>query len=84
MIINEADNLVQDRSSQAAQWTSKTEHILSLRDETLYRSVIDEAGSQYRQKLVFLMTCNTKERLDPAFLRKYRVDLISEFTYQFV
>ncbi|WP_426587095.1 hypothetical protein [Dapis sp. BLCC M229] len=31
-----------------------------------------------------LMTCNTKERLDPAVLRKGRVDLMYEFTYRFV
>ena len=84
LIINEADNLAQDRGTQAAQLTSKTEHILSLLDGTLYRSVIDDAGIQDQQKLVVLMTCNTTERLDPAFLRKGRVDLISEFTHQFV
>lgn len=84
LIINEADNLAQDRAREAAQWTSKTEHILSLLDGTLYKSVISESGIQDQQRLVVLMTCNTTERLDPAFLRKGRVDLISEFTYQFV
>jgi len=84
LIINEADNLAQDRSSKVAQGTNKTEHILSLLDGTLYRSVIDEVGIQDQQRLVVLMTCNTTDRLDPAFLRKGRVDLTDEFTYQFV
>ncbi len=84
IIINEADNLAQDRASLAAQGNSKTEHILSLLDGTLYQSVIEESGIQAQQKLVFLLTCNTTERLDPAVLRKGRVDFIYEFTYKFV
>lgn len=84
IIINEADNLAQNRSTEAAQRNSKTEHILSLLDGTLYQSVIDEAGVQAQQRLVVLMTCNTTERLDPAVLRKGRVDLTYEFTCQFV
>lgn len=84
IIINEADNLAQDRSSGIAQINNKTEHILSLLDGTLYQSVIDESGIHAQQKLVFLMTCNTTERLDPAMLRKGRVDLMYEFTHCFV
>ncbi len=84
IIINEADNLAQDRSTAAASGTNKTEHILSLLDGTLYQSVMDEHGIQFPQKLVVLMTCNTTERLDPAMLRKGRVDFISEFTHKFV
>jgi ATPase family associated with various cellular activities (AAA) len=84
IIINEADNLAQDRSTIAAQRTNKTEHILSLLDGTLYQSVIDEQGIQFQQKLVVLMTCNTTERLDSAMLRKGRVDFICEFTHKFV
>ena len=84
IVINEADNLACDRSTYAAQNNTKTEHILSLLDGTLYQSVIDEAGIQAEQKLVVLMTCNTTQRLDPAVLRKGRVDLIYEFIHQFV
>jgi hypothetical protein len=84
IIINEADNLAQNRASAVAQYSNKTEHILSLLDGTLYQSVIDEAGFQAHQKLVVLMTCNTTERLDPAVLRKGRVDLMYEFTRRFV
>ena len=84
IIINEADNLAQNRASIAAQSNSKTEHILSLLDGTLYQSVIDEAGIQAQQRLVVLMTCNTIERLDPAVLRKGRVDLTCEFNHRFV
>lgn len=84
IIINEADNLAQNRASAVAQYSNKTEHILSLLDGTLYQSVIDEAGFQSHQKLVVLMTCNTTERLDPAVLRKGRVDLMYEFTHRFV
>lgn len=83
IIVNEADNLAQDRSTQAAQSNKKTEHILSLLDGTLYQSVID-TGIQEQQKLVVLLTCNTTERLDPAILRKGRIDLTYEFTCQFV
>ncbi|TAG95138.1 MAG: AAA family ATPase [Oscillatoriales cyanobacterium] len=84
IIINEADNLAQDRSTISAQRSNKTEHILSLLDGTLYQSVIDQDGIQFQQKLVVLMTCNTTERLDSAMLRKGRVDFISEFTHKFV
>ncbi|UKO96763.1 AAA family ATPase [Nostoc sp. UHCC 0870] len=84
IIINEADNLAQNRASEVAQYNNKTEHILSLLDGTLYQSVIDDAGIQIKQRLVVLMTCNTTERLDPAMLRKGRVDLMYEFTQRFV
>lgn len=84
IIINEADNLAQDRASEVAQYSNKTEHILSLLDGTLYQSVIDDSGVQMRQRLVILMTCNTTERLDPAMLRKGRVDLLQKFGHKFV
>ncbi|MEC4894994.1 MAG: AAA family ATPase [Oscillatoria sp. PMC 1051.18] len=84
LIINEADNLAQNRADRIAQQSNKTEHILSLLDGTLYQSVIDDSGIHSQQKLVVLMTCNTMERLDPAVLRKGRVDLTCEFNYRFV
>ncbi len=84
LIINEADNLAQDRASEAAQNNNQTEHILSLLDGTVYQSVIDDSGIQIQQRLVVLMTCNTTDRLDPAMLRKGRVDLIYEFNHKFV
>lgn len=84
MIINEADNLAQDRASEVAQQSTKTERILSLLDGTLHQSVLDPDYLDCRQRLVVLMTCNTTERLDPAVLRKGRVDLIQEFTHRFV
>ena len=84
IIINEADNLAQDRGSEVAQNNSRTEHILSLLDGTLYQSVIDDDGIQIQQRLVVLMTCNTTERFDKAMLRKGRVDLIYEFMHKFV
>lgn len=84
IIINEADNLAKNRAYEAAQNNNKTEHILSLLDGTLYQSVIDDSGIQPNQKLVILMTCNTTERLDPAMLRKGRVDLTYDFTHRFV
>ncbi|MEM9923784.1 MAG: AAA family ATPase [Cyanobacteria bacterium P01_D01_bin.50] len=84
IIINEADNLAQNRASEVAQYSNKTEHILSLLDGTLYQSVIDDSGLQIQQRLVILMTCNTTERLDPAMLRKGRVDLMYEFTHKYV
>jgi hypothetical protein len=84
LIINEADNLAQDRASIVAQSNTKTERILSLLDGTLYQSVVDLTGGQMQQRLVVLMTCNTIDRLDPAVLRKGRVDLTCEFTHGFV
>ncbi|MDZ8027594.1 MAG: AAA family ATPase [Nostoc sp. DedQUE11] len=84
IVINEADNLAQNRASEVAQYNNKTEHVLSLLDGTLYQSVIDDSGIQMNQRLVVLMTCNTTERLDPAMLRKGRVDLMYEFTQLFV
>ena len=84
IIINEADNLAQNRAYEVAQYNNKTEHILSLLDGTLYQSVIEESGIQIQQQLVVLMTCNTTERLDPAMLRKGRVDLMYKFTQKYV
>jgi hypothetical protein len=84
LIINEADNLAKNRALESAQENSKTEHILGLLDGTLYQSVIDESGIHIQQKLVVLMTCNTTDRMDPALLRKGRVDFIYEFTHKFV
>jgi ATP-dependent Zn protease len=84
LIINEADNLAKNRALESAQENSKTEHILSLLDGTLYQSVIDEAGIHIQQKLVVLMTCNTTERMDPALLRKGRIDFTYEFVHKFV
>jgi ATP-dependent 26S proteasome regulatory subunit len=76
--------LDQYRSNEAAQINNKTEHILCLLDRTLYQSVIDEAAIQSQQKLFVVMTCNTTEILEPAVLRKGRVDLMCEFVHQFV
>ncbi|RMG12719.1 MAG: AAA family ATPase [Cyanobacteria bacterium J055] len=84
LIVNEADNLAQKRATEVAQRSSTTEHILSLLDGTLYQSVIEDRGTQASQKLVVLLTCNTTERLDPAMLRKGRIDFIGEFYHQFV
>lgn len=84
LIVNEADNLARDRSSEIAQSNNKTEHILSLLDGTLYKSVVDQSGMHERQRFVVLLTCNTTERLDPAMLRKGRIDLMYEFTHIFV
>jgi hypothetical protein len=84
LIINEADNLAKNRALESAQENSKTEHILGLLDGTLYQSVIDESGIHIQQKLVVLMTCNTTDRMDPALLRKGRVDFIYEFIHKFV
>ncbi|MBD2095253.1 AAA family ATPase [Trichocoleus sp. FACHB-591] len=84
LIINEADNLAQNRANVAAQSSNKTEHILSLLDGTLHQSVLEEGRIQTQQRFVVLMTCNTMERLDPALLRKGRVDLIHEFVHKFV
>ncbi len=84
LVINEADNLAQDRAVTAKQDNTKTEHILSLLDGTLYQSVIDEDGIRLQQRLVVMMTCNTTERLDRAMLRKGRIDLMHHFTHHFV
>jgi hypothetical protein len=84
LIINEADNLAKNRALESAQDNSKTEHILGLLDGTLYQSVIDESGIHIQQKLVVLMTCNTTDRMDPALLRKGRVDFTYEFVHKFV
>lgn len=84
LIVNEADNLAQNRATEVAQRSSTTEHILSLLDGTLYQSVVEDRGTQASQKLVVLLTCNTTERLDPAMLRKGRIDFIGEFNHQFV
>lgn len=83
LIVNECDNLAVDRSREAVLNTSVTEHVLSLLDGTLYNSVAVN-GSPQNQRLVVLMTCNTTERLDPAMLRKGRVDFMKEFVHKFI
>lgn len=84
IIINEADNLAQNRATEVAQRSNTTEHILSLLDGTLYQSVIENEETQEQQKLVVFLTCNTTERLDPAVLRKGRIDFIGDFNHRFV
>lgn len=85
LIINEADNLARDRASESAQLNTRTEHVLSLLDGTLYRSIVDEERQQKSdQKFIVLMTCNTVQRLDPAILRKGRIDLTHEFIQLFI
>ncbi len=84
LIINETDNLAQDRASQAGRLGNKTEHILSLLDGTLYQSVRDMSETVLQPQVVVLLTCNTTERLDPAMLRRGRVDLTFEFRHRFV
>jgi hypothetical protein len=83
LIINEADHLAQDRASEVAQQSTKTERILSLIDGTLHQSVLAPDYLDCEQRLVVLMTCNTTERLEPAVLRQGRVDLVQEFTHRF-
>jgi hypothetical protein len=84
VIVNEADNLAKDRKFAVSQTENKTERILGLMDGTLYRSVIDPNSNPAKQKLAIFFTCNTPERLDPAFLRPGRVDIICKFTHKFV
>ncbi|NJK28035.1 MAG: AAA family ATPase [Coleofasciculaceae cyanobacterium SM2_3_26] len=84
LILNEADNLAPDRNSEVAQQSTRTEHILGLLDGTLHQSVIEADGIQTQQKFVALLTCNTTERLDPAMMRKGRVDMTCEFSHRFV
>lgn len=81
IIVNEADNLAQNRAD--IKTGNKTERILGLLDGTLHQAVI-ESRSQQSQKLVILMTCNTTDRLDPAMLRKGRVDFIHTFDTRYV
>ncbi|MDX2273516.1 MAG: AAA family ATPase [Cyanobacteriota bacterium] len=84
LIINEADNLAQNRAQTAGFNHTKTEHVLSLLDGTLHQSVLDESQDQQAPRLVVLLTCNTLERMDPAVLRKGRIDCLYEFRHRFV
>ena len=82
LIINEADNLALDRKLTDVS-SGKTERILSLLDGTVYKSITVD-GKANSQKLIVLLTCNTTDRLDPAFLRPGRIDCLHEFTHKFV
>lgn len=82
LIINEADNLALDRKQTDIN-SGKTERILSLLDGTVYKSITVD-GNTNNQKLIVLLTCNTTDRLDPAFLRPGRIDCLHEFTHKFV
>lgn len=82
LIINEADNLALDRKLTDIS-SGKTERILSLLDGTVYKSITVD-GKANSQKLIVLLTCNTTNRLDPAFLRPGRIDCLHEFTHKFV
>lgn len=80
IIVNEADNLAQDRGTDNGQREGKTERILSLLDGSLYGSL----ENSHHQSIIILLTCNTIERFDPAALRKGRIDRIQEFTTIYV
>jgi ATPase family associated with various cellular activities (AAA) len=81
LIVDEADNLVPDRA--LGDTNGRTEQLLKFFDATNYTSV-SEDGSIPDFKVVVILTCNTTERLDPALLRKGRIDLTCEFKELFV
>lgn len=83
VIVNEVDNLALARGDFASA-SNRTENLLSLLDGTVYNSIKTPEEVYDEQSVVFLFTCNTTERLDPAFLRKGRIDFQHSFTHKYV
>lgn len=84
IILNEVDNLIKDRGDYDDYNSGVREALLGFFDGSVYNSILPASSSDYEQEVVILLTCNTTLRMDPAFLRKGRVDLIQEFTHKYV
>lgn len=69
IIVNEVDNLIRDRGD-ANSSLGLTEVLLSFLEGSSYQSISDDNSADVDQQVVFLMTCNTKSRLDPALERR--------------
>lgn len=81
IILNEVDTLAMNRSVYNNN-NKDTEAVLGLLDGTSYTAI--KSNNNVSKKMVTLMTCNTTDKLDKAFLRKGRIDLDVEFTTTFV
>ena len=86
VMINEVDNLVPNRESLLK--VGESEQILESFDKNndMVEPIYDnqEAADSDGQSLIVLMTCNTVERLDSAFLREGRIDFKDEFEYNYL
>ena len=83
IIVNEVDNLVKDRGEYDDDSGSR-EAILGLFDGSIYNSVNLNEKLDTDQEIIILLTCNTTDRLDSAFLRKGRVDVTRQFNHVYV
>lgn len=84
IILNEVDNLIKDRGDYDDNNSGIREALLGFFDGSVYNSIIGSEDSNSKQEIIILLTCNTIVRMDPAFLRQGRVDLISKFTHKYV
>lgn len=76
LIINEVDRMALNRQAYIGQ--GNTEKILALFDGTLYTAIKPLGEVVRNTKIVSLMTANVLDALDPAFLRKGRIDITHE------
>ena len=73
LIVNEADNLCLDRT-QFIGSSKSSERLLSLFDGTIYSNIIPFNRAVEPPSVVTFLTANNTDNLDPAFLRKGRID----------
>lgn len=78
VVLNEADNLAEDRSEAK---DGSTEAILRLIDSSEVSSLRAKSATKCDRKIIYMMTCNSTERFDPALVREGRLDLILEFDH---
>lgn len=83
LFVNEVDNLILDRSEKSHD-SGEQEALLGFFDGTIYQSVKDDNKGSCNQQVLIFLTANQTNRLDPAFLRPGRVDLIRTFKEQYV
>jgi hypothetical protein len=83
LFVNEVDNLILDRSDKSHD-SGEQEALLGFFDGTIYQSVKDHNKGSSNQQILIFLTANQTNRLDPAFLRPGRVDLIRTFEKQYV
>ncbi len=79
-IVQEADDIANNRE-ESENGRSRAEKVLSVLDSTNLECL--QVKGTRLEKIVFLFTSNSKDRLDKAFLRKGRIDLAHQFSHRY-
>lgn len=79
-IVQEADDIANNRE-ESESGRLRTEKVLSVLDSTNMECL--QAKGSRLEKIVFLFTSNSKDRLDKALFRKGRIDLAHHFSHRY-